>query len=103
MGHSGGRDAAVAVGLGRSNRVVRVVVVDDTPDVRMLLRLALESEGDMSVVAEAADGREAVDVVAANQPDLVVLDLAMPVMDGMTALPHLRRACPGARILVLSG
>lgn len=80
----------------------RVVIVDDTPDLRDLLRLAL-TRGGFEVVAEAGDGREGIEAVRAQRPDVVLLDLAMPVMDGLEALPTIRRLCPGATIIVLSG
>jgi signal transduction histidine kinase len=69
----------------------------------MLLRLTLERDGDICVVGEAADGREGVDAVARLQPELVMLDLAMPVMDGIEALPLIKQACPATRVVVLSG
>ncbi len=83
--------------------VLTVVVVDDTPDIRMLTRMALEMDSGMRVVAEAENGREGIDVVAAHQPDVVVLDMSMPVMDGLEALPHIKRVCPSTRVLVVSG
>ena len=82
---------------------LRAVVVDDTPDLRTLLVLALESSGEIVVVAEAGNGLEGVVQVRAHQPDLVLLDLAMPVMDGLEALPAMREDCPDATIIVLSG
>ncbi|WP_051706385.1 response regulator transcription factor [Nocardioides aequoreus] len=81
---------------------VRVVIVDDTADLRELLRFALEQH-EFTVVAEAGDGREGISAVEEHAPDLVLLDLAMPVMDGFEALPRMRRACPRAKIVVLSG
>jgi DNA-binding NarL/FixJ family response regulator len=81
---------------------VRVVVIDDTIDIRELLRVALSRSG-MEVVGEAGDGREGIDVVREERPDLVMLDLAMPVMDGVEALPHIREIVPDARIIVLTG
>lgn len=83
-------------------KTVRVVIVDDTADLRELLRHAL-TRGGMTVVGEASDGQEGIDVVRAVQPDVVLLDLSMPVMDGLEALPHIRSAAPDARIIVLSG
>ena len=80
----------------------RVVIIDDTPDLRDLLRLAL-TRGGFDVVAEAGDGQEGIDVVREQRPDVILLDLAMPVMDGLEALPTLRRLCPDASIIVLSG
>src|SRR3954451_21046943 len=82
---------------------VSAVVVDDTPDIRMLLTLTLEMDGDIKVVGEAGDGREGVDMAAELQPDVVLIDLAMPVMDGLEALPLIRKACPQTRVVVLSG
>lgn len=80
----------------------RVVIIDDTEDLRELLRFALERAG-MEVIGEAADGRAGIEVVGVDPPDLVLLDLSMPVMDGLEALPHVRRLAPHARIVVLSG
>ena len=81
----------------------RVVLVDDVPDLRALLRAALESSGRFTVVAEAADGRSGIDAVRDAQPDLVLLDVSMPVMDGLEALPHVVGAAPDATVVVLSG
>jgi DNA-binding NarL/FixJ family response regulator len=81
---------------------IRLVVVDDNSDLRFLVRAAVESRGGFEVVGEAGDGREGVAVVQAAQPDLVLLDLDMPMMGGLDALPLLREAAPGAQIVVLS-
>jgi CheY-like chemotaxis protein len=78
------------------------VLVDDVADLRLLLRSLFTAHSDIDVVGEAADGREAIDVVRATQPDLVVLDLSMPVLDGVAALPELVKAAPDARIVVLT-
>lgn len=80
----------------------RVVIIDDTEDLRDLLKLAL-GRGGFEVVAEAGDGRAGIEVVREVHPDIILLDLAMPVMDGIEALPTLRRLCPVAKIVVLSG
>lgn len=81
---------------------IRAVIVDDTDDIRDLLRIVLRRAG-YDVVAEAADGRAGIEVVREHRPDLVLLDLAMPVLDGLEALPTLRDLVPDATILVLSG
>lgn len=81
----------------------RVLLADDTPDIRALLRLVLSRQEDFGVVAEAADGREAVAMAQEHRPDLVLLDLAMPVMDGLEAIPGVRAAAPDCKIVVLSG
>jgi signal transduction histidine kinase len=83
-------------------RPVRVVIVDDTYDLRELLRLAL-SRGGMEVVGEAGDGLAGIEAVRLERPDVVLLDLSMPVMDGLEALPSIRRLVPSAKIIVLSG
>jgi CheY-like chemotaxis protein len=81
----------------------RVLVVDDAEDLRMLLRARMETRQGLTVVGEAADGLAAVELASELQPDLVMLDLAMPRMDGLEALPLIRAAVPGVRVIVLSG
>jgi len=82
---------------------IRVVLADDTRDIRLLLSLALELAGGFEVVGEAADGREAIDQAAAHRPDVLLLDLAMPVLDGLQAIPEIREHAPESLIVVLSG
>jgi DNA-binding NarL/FixJ family response regulator len=83
-------------------RPVRVVIIDDTYDLRELLRLAL-TRGGMEVVGEAGDGLAGIETVRLEHPDVVLLDLSMPVMDGLEALPSIRDLVPDAKIIVLSG
>jgi len=81
-----------------------VLVVDDSADLRELIRMVIERHpGDWKVVATAAEGQDAVVQARTSQPDLVLLDIAMPVMDGMQALPLIRQACPNAVVVMLSG
>jgi len=82
---------------------IRVLVADDTATVRLLLRRTLESSKAFEVVGEAADGAEAVHLAATLQPDMVLLDLSMPVLGGMEAIPRIRSCAPEARVVVLSG
>ncbi len=82
---------------------MRVLLVDDMAELRAMIRLTLERSGRFEVVGEAGDGRQAIDVSTEVQPDVVLLDVSMPVMDGLEALPHLRRAAPDATIVMLSG
>jgi DNA-binding NarL/FixJ family response regulator len=81
---------------------IRVVLVDDSADLRALVRMALEREPDFTVVGEAGDGASAVETVAAHKPHLVLLDIAMPVMDGLQALTLIREECPGSIVVMLS-
>lgn len=83
--------------------VYRVVVADDVDDLRALIRVALERSGRFQVVGEAADGFQAVAVATALRPDLTLLDLALPIMDGLEALPRIRAALPDSTVVVLSG
>ena len=79
----------------------RIVIVDDAADVRRNLRLLLEIAG-LEVVGEAADGREAIEKAALLNPDVVVSDLAMPVLDGYAAAAAIRAALPQCRLVALS-
>lgn len=91
-----------AESLREAGEPVRVVVIDDTEDLRAMIRIILTRAG-FEVVAEGADGQAGIEAVTAHRPDLILLDLAMPVMDGLTALPHLRLLAPDAKIVVFSG
>jgi DNA-binding NarL/FixJ family response regulator len=82
---------------------IRVLLCDDAADWRALVRFQLEDDAEIEVVGEAGDGRAAIDEAAQTQPDVVLLDVQMPVCDGLEALPHMRAAAPGAHVLVLSG
>lgn len=82
---------------------LRTLLVDDVEDIRALLRILMDQDGRFDVVAEAADGESAITMAEEHRPDVVVLDLAMPIMDGLTALPALRAASPGVRVVILSG
>jgi CheY-like chemotaxis protein len=81
-----------------------VLVVDDSPDLRELISMVIERHpAGWRVVATAAEGQAAVHEAKTTQPDLVLLDIAMPVMDGMQALPLIREAAPEAVVVMLSG
>ena len=80
-----------------------MLVVDDADDLRRLMRDRLERADGYTVVGEAADGVAAVELARELQPDLVLLDLAMPRMDGLEALPLIREAVPDVRVVVFSG
>lgn len=80
----------------------RVLVVDDAANLRELLTVLLEVEDDFEVVAAVGDGEQALAKADELKPDIVLLDIAMPVMDGFAALPELRRRLPDASIVIFS-
>jgi len=83
-------------------RKIRVLIADDHTLVREGLRLLLEGQGDFEVVAEAADGREAVEQTCHLQPDVVLMDITMPGLSGLDATRQIVRENPQARVLVLT-
>ena len=82
--------------------MIRVVLVDDQAMVRAGFRMILESETDITVVGEAGDGREAVDVVARSAPHVVLMDVRMPVMDGIEATRQVVASDGDSRVLILT-
>lgn len=86
-----------------AERRTRVVLADDAEDLRAILRRLLENDGRFEVVAEAEDGHEAVQAATDHQPDVIVLDLSMPLLDGRGALPRIRALAPSTAVVVLSG
>ncbi|TDQ67317.1 two-component system chemotaxis response regulator CheB [Maritalea mobilis] len=80
----------------------RVILVDDSAIVRGLMRRWIDADGRLNIVGTASNGAEAIDLAKKMQPDLIILDLEMPVMDGVSALPHLLKALPQCKILVAS-
>jgi len=81
---------------------IRVLIADDHTVVREGLRLFLSVQDDIEVVGEAVDGREAIEQAEALQPDVLLLDMVMPEMDGLTALPRIRQVAPQTAVLVLT-
>lgn len=84
-----------------SPRDIEVVVADDEMDIRLLLKLQLRQFG-ISVVGEASDGREAIDVCESTRPHVIILDLLMPTMSGFEAIPELQARCPDVQIIAYS-
>ena len=84
------------------NRRVRVLLVDDHTVVRRGLRMVFELEDDLEIVGEAADGREALERVAELRPDVVVMDLLMPVMNGVDATRAIRSSYPDVEVVALT-
>ncbi|MYX38585.1 MULTISPECIES: response regulator transcription factor [Streptomycetaceae] len=82
--------------------VTRVLIVDDDPLVRSGLRMMLSGAADIEVVAEAADGTEVLPLVEAHRPDIVLMDIRMPRMDGLAATAELRRGPRPPEVLILT-
>ncbi|MDN4596383.1 response regulator [Leifsonia virtsii] len=81
---------------------VRILLVDDQQLVRLGFRMVLEAEPDLAVVGEAGDGAEAVRLTSALKPDVVLMDVRMPVLDGIEATRRIVEADPAARIIILT-
>jgi two-component system, NarL family, response regulator len=81
---------------------IRIAIADDHPIVRMGLRTLIGTEPDMEMIGDAADGRQAVALYAATRPDVMLMDLRMPSMDGTDAIRAIRSAHPDARIVALT-
>jgi DNA-binding NarL/FixJ family response regulator len=81
---------------------LRVLLVDDQSLVRMGFRMVLDAEPDLTVVGEASDGREAVQLAAELRPDIVLMDVRMPGMDGLAATREIVAARPSSRVIVLT-
>jgi NarL family two-component system response regulator LiaR len=81
---------------------IRVVVVDDHPMIRGGLAAVIDSETDFEQVGEAANGEQALEVVKRTAPDVVLMDIAMPRLDGLAAIEALRRQLPGTKFVVLT-
>ena len=86
-----------------TGELVDIVVVDDVPDVREMVVARLGTTRRFTVVAEGANGREAVELAARHRPALMLLDVSMPGMDGLEALPHVLKASPQTRVVMFSG
>jgi len=82
--------------------MIRVLVVDDHAVVRQGLRTFLELQDDIEVVGEAADGEQALSAVGEFAPDVVLMDLVMPRLDGVSAIERLRSLAPATRVIVLT-
>lgn len=82
---------------------IRVVLADDVAEYRLLVRVLLEDDGRFEIVAEAGDGAEAILACDAERPDAILLDLAMPTVDGLQAIPEILARSPATIVVVLSG
>lgn len=81
----------------------RVVLVDDTAELRRLLALFLDRDERFEVVAAVGDGEQGIEAVHAERPDVVLMDVSMPVMDGLTATRRIKEAFPDLPVAILTG
>jgi len=81
---------------------VRVLIADDNPHVRRELRTLLPLAGEIEIAGEAANGQEAVQLAQVLRPQVVLMDLEMPVLDGYEAARQIRACCPGCRVVALT-
>ena len=87
----------------RVRRPSRVAIADDSGSIRALVQALIQLEPDFEFVGEAVDGLEAISLAERERPDVLVLDLAMPELDGLQVLEHLRTTCPDVAVVVYSG
>jgi DNA-binding NarL/FixJ family response regulator len=82
--------------------VISILVVDDTEVVRRQIGILLATQRDLNVVAEASNAFEAIEKTEQYQPDIVLLDISMPELNGLQAIPLIKKAAPNAEILILT-
>lgn len=88
--------------LSCQNPLLRVLVVDDHELTRVSLKLALSAQSQIDIVGLASNGKEAIEMVERYRPDVIILDLQMPVMDGLSASSHIKSIEPTTQIIAYS-
>lgn len=88
---------------GRTSHIIRILLVDDHAVIRQALRMLLESQPELEVVGDVENGREAVAAVEKLSPDVVLMDVVMPGLNGLEATRQIRRSSPSTRVVMLSG
>ncbi|MBO6167016.1 MAG: response regulator transcription factor [Kiritimatiellae bacterium] len=81
---------------------IRIIIADDHAVMRMGLIALFDTVGEFEVVAEAADGEEAVELATRYRPDIIIMDLVMPILDGVSATEKITKSCPDVRVLLLT-
>jgi len=102
VGQNGAVSRADELDAGGGERRIRVLLAEDEARVRRGLRMRLEIEPDMEVVGEAGNGREVLEAARRSHPDVVLMDVAMPVVDGIAATAAVGRSLPGTVVVILS-
>lgn len=97
------RPASTSSNSGRTTHTIRILLVDDHAVIRQALRMLLESQPELEVVADVENGREAVTAVEKLNPDVVLMDVVMPGLNGLEATRQIRRSSPGTKVVMLSG
>jgi DNA-binding NarL/FixJ family response regulator len=92
-----------AVALPNLERSIRVLIVDDEVPFTEMVQALLEVEQGIEVVGAAADGKQAVNLALQLAPDVIIMDISMPVMDGLDATREIREQDPSANVLILTG
>jgi two-component system response regulator NreC len=82
--------------------MTRILICDDHAVVRAGLRLLLEKHSDFAIVGEASDAQESIDLAAQTQPEIVIMDLSMPGLGGLAAIPMLQKVVPTVKVLILT-
>jgi DNA-binding NarL/FixJ family response regulator len=82
--------------------MITIVIADDQPTVRQGLRMRLALEEDMEIIGAAQDGNNALNVAARLKPDVVIMDLEMPIMDGLAATKALKSSAPDTQVIILT-
>lgn len=96
------KTASALVAARRQSAKTKIVLADDHPLLRKALKDLLEKENDFAIVGEAGDGQEAVKLVTEASPDVVIMDISMPNLDGLQATQQIKARCPNVAVLVLT-
>jgi DNA-binding NarL/FixJ family response regulator len=96
------KTASALVAKRRQSAKTRIVLADDHPLLRKALKDLLEKENDFAIIGEAGDGKEAVKLATETSPDVVVMDISMPNLDGLQATQQIKARCPNVAVLVLT-